>query len=317
MEAIAAGTFAEDVRAGLTARQKTLPCKYLYDALGSALFDAITLLPEYPVTRAEEAVLTAHAGNIARALVPGVMVAELGSGDGRKTRMLLQAILRYQADLAYYPIDISRAALERCRVTLETLPGVHVRVSEGLYLDGLARLEASRDPWPPLLVLFLGSNIGNFDSTEAAIFLGHVRASLRTGDALLVGADLRKPVERLIAAYDDPAGVTAAFNLNLLGRINRELGGHFDLRTFRHEARWCEAASRMEMHLVSLTDQVVSIDACGQDIEFRAGESIWTESSYKFDPQQLEALLWSADFTPIAAWTDKENSFAELLCLVP
>lgn len=316
MEAVATTTFAEDVRAGLSARQKTLPCKYLYDALGSALFDAITLLPEYPVTRAEEGLLAARAGDIARALVPGVVVAELGSGDGRKTKTLLQAILRYQAEVAYHPIDISRAALERCRLTLETVPGVHVRPSEGQYLDGLRRLEDSRDPWPPLLVLFLGSNIGNFDPGEARVFLQRVRALLRGGDALLVGADLRKPVEQLIAAYDDAAGVTAAFNLNLLGRINRELGGTFNLRAFAHEARWCEAASRMEMHLVSLADQVVTIAACGRQVEFRAGESIWTESSYKYDREQLEALLWASDFTPIAGWTSVEGGFAEMLCVV-
>jgi dimethylhistidine N-methyltransferase len=311
-----AGQFAADVRHGLSRAQKTIPCKYLYDELGSALFEAITVLPEYPVTRAEETLLNANARNVAEALVPGVIVAELGSGGGKKTGAILDAILGFQADVAYHPIDISPAALDACRLRLGAMPGVSVRGVEGLYLDGLRRLAADRDPWPPMLVLFLGSNIGNFDAREALAFLRGVRDCLRPGDSLLVGADLRKPVERLLAAYDDEAGVTSAFNLNLLGRVNRELGGNFDLRSFRHEARWCESESRVEMHLVSLVDQVVRIAACDMDVEFAAGESIWTESSYKFDPAQLDDLAAACGFGPVARWTSEAWPFAECLWVV-
>lgn len=305
--------FVQDVRLGLSHPQKTIPCKYLYDELGSALFDAITLLPEYPVTRTEEKLLRDQAGAIAASLVPGVMVAELGSGSGKKTSAILEAILRFQAEVAYHPIDISRAALDTCRLRLGAIPGVNVRGVEGLYLEGLRAIDAVRDPWPPMLVLFLGSNIGNFDASEARAFLRALRECLRPGDALLVGADLRKPARQLLAAYDDEAGVTAAFNLNLLGRINRELGGRFNLRSFRHEARWCDRESRVEMHLVSLADQVVRIAGCGIDVPFTAGETIWTESSYKFDAGQLDALAAEAGFQPMARWTSEGWAFAESL----
>lgn len=311
-----AAHFAADVRDGLSRAQKTIPCKYLYDELGSALFEAITVLPEYPVTRTEEALLNANARHVAEALVPGVSVVELGSGGGKKTGAILEAILAFQAEVAYRPIDISPAALEACRLRLGAMPGVQVRGVEGLYLDGLRRLAVERDPWPPMLVLFLGSNIGNFDVREATAFLRGVRGCLRAGDSLLVGADLRKPVQRLLAAYDDGAGVTSAFNLNLLGRINRELGGRFDLRSFRHEARWCESESRVEMHLVSLVEQVVRVAACDMDVAFAAGESIWTESSYKFDPPQLDHLAAACGFTPVARWTSAEWPFAECLWVV-
>jgi dimethylhistidine N-methyltransferase len=309
--------FARDVRAGLGAAQKSIPCKYLYDELGSALFEAITLLPEYGVTRAEESLLREVAGDIARALVPGVMVAELGSGGGKKTSAILDAILAFQAEVAYHPIDISAAALETCRLRIGATPGVRVRGVEGVYLDGLRQLAAERAPWPPMLVLFLGSNIGNFDRAEACAFLTSVRGCLRPGDALLVGADLRKPTGQLLAAYDDRAGVTAAFNVNLLGRINRELGGDFDLRSFRHEARWSERESRVEMHLRSLAEQAVTVERCGMRVSFRAGETIWTESSYKFDPVELESLAAAAGFEVAARWTSPGWAFAESLWVVP
>lgn len=305
--------FADAVRAGLTRCPKTLPCKYLYDDLGSALFEAITHLPEYGLTRAEESLLAAQAGRIAGALVPGVMVAELGSGSGRKTALILDAILSFQREVTYCPIDISAAALEACRLRFGATSGVRVRPVEGQYLDGLRRLNEARHPWPPMLVLFLGSNIGNFDRRQAFAFLAGVRRDLRPGDALLVGADLRKPVPQLLAAYDDPLGVTAAFNLNLLARINRELGGRFDPRLFRHEAKWCAGDSRIEMHLCSLEDQVVRIDRIDLEVPFRAGESIWTESSYKFDPDDLDALARRTGFLPVARWQSEGWAFAESL----
>ncbi len=305
--------FAADVVRGLTAQPKRLPCQYLYDDLGSALFEAITLLPEYGVTRAEEALLRAQAPAIAERLVPGMMVAELGSGGGKKTASILDAILSFQADVSYLPIDISPGALTTCEQRIGRLPGVRVRSIEALYLDGLRRIASGRDEWPPLLVLFLGSNIGNFDRPEATGFLSSVRACLRPGDALLIGADLRKPVSRLLAAYDDPTGVTAAFNLNLLGRINRELGGTFDLRAFEHQARWCEAESRVEMHLVSRAEQTVTVAASDLTATFAAGETIWTESSYKYDEASLDALGRASGFIVGERWTDGVWGFAESL----
>jgi L-histidine Nalpha-methyltransferase len=306
-------SFAADVMRGLTASPKWLPCKYLYDDLGSALFEAITLLPEYGVTRAEESLLRERARSIAERLVPGVMVAELGSGGGKKTASVLDAILAFQAEVAYHPIDISAGALGTCELRLGAIPGVRVRSIEALYLDGLLELGASREPWPPLLVLFLGSNIGNFDVPEAETFLSSVRGCLRDGDSLLLGADLRKPVDRLLSAYDDPTGVTAAFNLNLLARINRELDAAFDLRNFAHQARWCDAESRVEMHLVSRIDQDVRIGALDMTVPFAAGETIWTESSYKYDLAALDKLARAAGFEVVGRWTHEAWGFAESL----
>jgi L-histidine Nalpha-methyltransferase len=304
---------ALDVRQGLSAAPKRLPCRYLYDDLGSVLFEAITLLPEYGVTRAEDSLLRASAPAIAERLVPGVMVAELGSGGGKKSGELLRAILSFQTEVTYLPIDISAAALTTCARRMREMPGVQVRGIEALYLDGLGEIDRTRDAWPPLLVLFLGGNVGNFDRAEAVAFLKEVRRRLRPGDSLLIGADLRKPAARLLAAYDDPTGVTAAFNLNLLGRINRELGGDFDLRAFCHEARWCDAESRVEMHLVSTTAQRATVTACDLTVSFEAGETIWTESSYKYDEAALDALGRSAGFTPADRWIEGDWGFAESL----
>jgi L-histidine Nalpha-methyltransferase len=305
--------FAEEVGRGLSASPKRLPCKYLYDDLGSALFEAITRLPEYGVTRAEEKLLRACAGEIADQLVPGVRVVELGSGGGLKTDAVLGALRRAQAEVVYHPIDISAAALEACRQRLGTHPGVRVEGIEAQYLDGLGELAARRQPWPPVLVLFLGSNIGNFDEADARDLLVRTRESLREGDMLLVGADLIKPAPLLLEAYDDPTGVTAAFNLNILGRINRELGGTFDLRRFTHEARWNSSCSRVEMHLRSDVDQEVRVDESDLVVRLRAGETIWTESSYKYDLPTLDRLARTAGFERVGRWTSGEWAFAECL----
>ncbi len=231
-----ANEFARDVRAGLTrTEQKTLPCRYLYDELGSALFEAITCLPEYGLTRADTRVIETHAGDLAELLPPNVVVAELGSGSGAKTRPILERIHQRQIAV-YYPIDLSQAALARCAVELAGTAAV-VPV-EASYLDGLRRVAERRAPRQTLLVLFLGSTIGNFEPEAAIDFLLAVRLVLQPGDVLLLGTDLVKPVEQMIAAYDDAAGVTAAFNLNLLARINRELDADFNLRQFRHVARY-------------------------------------------------------------------------------
>jgi L-histidine Nalpha-methyltransferase len=306
--------FAGDVRAGLTRLgQKELPPKYFYDAVGSALFEVITLLPEYGLSRADEQLLRDHAEEMARRLSPGaIAVAELGSGSGKKTRWILEALTRRQRT-TYYPIEISTAALAQCVKELGQLARVNVIGVERAYLDGLDAVAADRRAGERLLVLFLGSTIGNFDRPAAAQFLADVRRKLQAGDALLLGADLVKPVEQLLAAYDDSLGVTASFNLNLLARINRELGADFDLRAFEHLARYDEAERRIEMHLVSQRRQEVSIAGAGCSVTFGAGETIWTESSYKYTIEEIAQLGEGCGFRVEAQWVNEEWPFAESL----
>jgi L-histidine Nalpha-methyltransferase len=305
--------FADDVRAGLMlAGQKELPSKYLYDNLGSALFDAITLLPEYGLTRADERLLQRHARDIARHIPSKVMVSELGSGSGRKTRYILNA-LREHGPLSYYPIEISSAALATCEAELRDIESVSIVGVESEYLSGLTEVAKHRETDMQLFVLFLGSTIGNFDAGADAKFLREVRTILKPGDSLLLGTDLLKPVEKMIDAYDDPRGVTAAFNLNLLGRINRELGGEFDLRRFEHTARFNESTNSIEMHLRSKCAQTVNIEACGCAIDFRAGETIWTESSHKYAPDGIAQLAHASGFAQKAQWTDEKWPFANSL----
>src|ERR1700730_1028848 len=254
-----AAQFASDVRYFLSkSPQRELHSKYLYDDIGTALFEVITLLPEYGLTRADERVLKSSADDIVRRLPSPTIVAELGSGSGRKTRWILEALTKRGYAL-YYPIDVSAAALHACRNELGTIDSVHIVEIEGSYIEGLKAVTARRSPGESLLLLFLGSTIGNFERGPAEEFLREIRALLRPDASLLLGTDLVKPVEQLLAAYDDPTGVTAAFNLNLLARINRELGADFNLRHFRHEARYNETERRIEMHLRSETAQTVNI----------------------------------------------------------
>lgn len=305
--------FAEDVRAGLLkVGQKELPSKYFYDALGSALFDAITLLPEYGLTRADERLLQRHARDIARRIPVQTMVSELGSGTGRKTRWILNA-LRERGPFPYYPIEISRAALQSCESQLSDLETVTILGVEREYLEGLREVASQRLPGVHLFVLFLGSTIGNFDAGADQSFLREVRSILTPGDSLLLGTDLLKPREAMIEAYDDPQGVTAAFNLNLLGRINRELEGEFDLRAFAHVAIFNEATSSIEMHLRSLRNQTVRIGTCDIAVDFREGETIWTESSHKYTISDVETLAGSCGFEVADQWVDEEWPFANTL----
>ncbi len=305
--------FAREVREGLSRPgQKELPSKYLYDEIGSALFEVITLLPEYGLTRADERLLRRHSAEIVERLPAPVVVAEMGSGSGRKTRWLLEALLR-RGPVSYYPIDISASALARCNQELSSLGAVSIVGLEKSYLDGLAEVASRRQSGETLLVLFLGSTIGNFERPAARDFLRRIRRCLLPGDALLLGADLEKPVPAMLLAYDDPAGVTAAFNLNLLARINRELGGDFDLRGFAHEARYNASERRIEMHLRSLRKQHVSIHGAGFAFSLREGETIWTEACHKFQPGELPAMARSAGFSCEAQWVDREWPFAESL----
>ena len=306
-------SFATDVRAGLTQPgQKELPSKYLYDTVGSRLFDVITALPEYGVTRAEERILHEHCRDIVARLHPPVAVAELGSGSGQKARGRLEALCENNPT-TYYPIEISPAALAMCRREVGDIQAISILGLERDYLDGLAEVAAQRRDGKSLLVLFLGSTIGNFDPPAAANFLQEVRALLQPGDSLLLGTDLAKPASVLLEAYDDPIGVTAAFNLNLLGRINRELDGHFDLSRFDHVARYDSAACRVEMHLRSKRRQRIAIEKADLSVVFDEGETIWTESSHKYALADILRMAQSSGFRCEAQWVDTEWPFAENL----
>jgi L-histidine Nalpha-methyltransferase len=307
--------FAADVRESLTKPgQRELPSKYLYDGLGSALFEAICALPEYGLTRADARLLQKHAAEIVGRLPGTVQVAELGSGTGKKTRWILEALSRRQKTY-YYPIEISPSALAACKKELEQIDLISVVGYEKTYLEGLRSVARCRNEGERLLVLFLGSTIGNFDRDAAQEFLCEVRDTLLPNDALLLGTDLMKDVRTQILAYDDPTGVTAAFNLNLLGRINRELGANFDLLRFRHEALWNAEQRRIEMHLRSLSRQHVEIPAAGFAFTLEKDETIWTESSHKYQPQEVFGMAEEAGFHCDAQWIDREWPFAQNLLL--
>ena len=307
-------SFADDVRAGLTmAKQKQLPSKYLYDALGSKLFEAICELREYGVTRADERLLKANAHEIVDLLPGELIVAELGSGNGRKTRAILEAL--GGRGTTYYPIEISPDALAECK--RELCDVVDIVGLEAEFMDGLLEVTSLRRPGQRLLVLFLGSTIGNFNSPADVEFLKDLRSMLRPGDALLLGTDLVKPVEQLWLAYDDPLGVTAAFNLNLLARMNQELDADFDLVQFEHVARFNHRTSSIEMHLRSRSDQTVHIRQARMTVHFDEGETIWTENSRKFTLEAVHELAERSRFDIRGQWTDKEWPFAESLLCVP
>ena len=299
----------DEVIAGLTKEgQKELPSKYFYDAVGSHLYEVITELPEYGLTRAESRILKTHAREIVMRLPANVVVAELGSGSGRKTRWVLEALSRRQPT-AYYPIEISPRALAMVEREVGGIESLSVVGVEREYLDGLREVAARRSPGQHLLVLFLGSTIGNFERPMAARFLRDLRHIMAPGDALLLGTDLMKPLPTMIAAYDDPIGVTAAFNLNLLARINRELGANFNLGTFQHVARFNTETSSIEMHLKSKCPQDVTVD--GIVVSFVEGETIWTESSHKYCLGEVREMAAAGGFCCEAQWTDAEWAFAE------
>jgi dimethylhistidine N-methyltransferase len=307
--------FAACVRECLTKPgQRELPSKYLYDEVGSALFETICVLPEYGLTRADARLLKEHAAEIVDRLRLPVQVAELGSGSGKKTRWILEALSRLQKTY-YYPIEISSSALAACEKELGQIDLVSVVGYEQPYLEGLRSVASRREEGEHLLVLFLGSTIGNFDRGAADAFLSEVRAILQDGDALLLGTDLEKDIATQILAYDDPAGVTAAFNMNMLARINRELGGNFNLGQFRHQARWNEDEHRIEMHLRSLARQSVTIAAANLRIMFDEGETIWTESSHKYRPEGVIGMAQRTGFRVEGQWIDREWPFAQNLLI--
>jgi L-histidine N-alpha-methyltransferase len=294
-----------DAVAGLSAPRKTLPCKWLYDAEGARLFEAITRLPEYYPTRTEMRIMERCGPEMARAMGPGAAVVEFGPGDGLKAVQLLRVL---ESPAAYLPVDIAPEWLEAAAARVASAcPGLPVRpvvadFSQSFELAGLAETSAA------YLGFFPGSTIGNFEPDEAVAFLRRARLALRPAGCLLLGADLVKDVAVLRAAYDDAAGVTAAFNLNLLHRLNREAGADFDLGAFRHEARWNAAAERIEMHLVALSAQQVRL--AGRVFRFVPGESIHTESSHKYRPDRLRDLVEAAGWRTAAIWKDPEDLFS-------
>jgi L-histidine N-alpha-methyltransferase len=307
-DAGASSVFAAEVREYLLRTPRQLPSKYLYDDLGSSLFEAICRLPWYRITRAEAGLLAAHSEQILHPMPRPVSLIELGCGSGEKLAILAKVAGGAAADVQL--IDISSAALEMSRERLRALGLASVRTHNCTYEDGLVRAARHRSPDGSLLVLFLGSNIGNFDTPVARLLLARIRRVLREGDALLLGADLVKPHRDLLVAYDDPLGVTAAFNRNLLRRINDELGGTFNLDGFGHRALWNAGASRVEMHLVSRARQRVRIDAADLELSFSPDDWIWTESSYKYEPDQIVRDGIAAGFSRAEQWIDEEARFA-------
>jgi dimethylhistidine N-methyltransferase len=306
--------FEVDVTTGLSKPgQKELYSKYFYDDLGSALFDAITLLPEYGLTRADTRLLRRNVRDLGMRVGNRSVVVELGSGSGDKARQVLPYLAAEQA-LMYCPIDLSGAALKHSVRDLDDIRNLRIVPIEDSYISGLRAATKFRREGTSVVVLFLGSSIGNFEPPVAVDFLKSVRQSLEAGDVLLLSTDLVKSLDRMLAAYDDSLGITAAFNLNLLARINRELGADFNLRNFQHEARYREDEQRIEMHLRSKARQRITIRNFVVDLE--EAETIWTESSYKFLPEQVRWMAERAGFRCELQWLDDEWPFAQSLLRV-
>ena len=308
---------AREVAEGLTSRPKRLAAKYLYDALGSQLFEAICELPWYPITRGERALLARERDAILARLDDPATLIELGGGNGEKLAILAAGLAEQDRAATVHLIDISETALARARHTVAGHPSVAVRGHRTAYAEGLRAAVAELDPDRSAMVLFLGSNIGNLAPDEADRFLAAIGASLRPGDSLLLGTDLIKPEADLILAYDDPLGVTAAFNRNLLVRLNRELDADFDLEQFAHRVVWNPRESRVESYLVSRAEQTVCIPAADCCVRFSEGESIWTESSYKYRPDGVVELAGRAGFAYRAQWIEPDAAFALTLFDVP
>lgn len=306
--------FAEDVRCGLSATPKKLSPKYFYDELGSELFDAICLLPEYYLTRAENEIIERYAHEIVASVPHATTILEMGSGSASKTRLIIEALLRKQASALFVPVDISASALENSsRILLQSFPRLRIEAYAADYFDALSEL--SNKSLGNTLALFLGSNISNFGRDEAPRFLHALRKVLSTGDALLLGADLKKDRSILEPAYDDSIGVTAAFNLNLLVRVNRELEANFNPKAFRHHAYYNEEMGRVEIYIESMRAQRVIINKLDLEIEFAAGEQIHTENSYKYDRLQIQNLSQTTGFFCAHTWFDSQQRFSSNLLL--
>lgn len=307
-------SLADDVRQGLTARPKRFLPKYFYDELGSQLFEAICLLPEYYLTRAENEIFSQYADEIVSAVDGDKTLVEMGSGSASKTRLVIEALLRHQEELVYMPVDISATALESSsRILLQSYPRLRIDAYAADYFAGLSEL--GKIPRERTLALFLGSNISNFDEDEALRFLRALRDVLQEGDALLLGADLKKDPAILEAAYNDALGVTAAFNLNVLTRINRELKGNFELRDFQHRAFYNENLGRVEIYIESKRSQTVRIEKLQLAVDFAPGELIHTENSYKYDLTDIAQLASATGFQRTRTWLDAKEQFSSSLLL--
>ena len=298
--------FRADVHAGLSQNPKAIPARWFYDATGSALFEDITTLPEYYPTRSETDLLTRHAADMAAAIGPGRAVVELGSGSSTKTPLLLGAI----APAAYVPVDISGDFLRDSSAALAMrFPGLPIYPVEA---DFTQRVDLPREICPlPKLGFFPGSTIGNMVARTAIDLLRHWRRALGDGSLMLIGIDRIKDIGVLERAYDDPAGVTAAFNLNLLERINRELGGDLPVENFVHRAIWNDTHARIEMHLVAACDMELTVD--GRHYAMAAGETIHSENSHKYGPRDANLLLRAGGWTPTRTWDDADPAFALIL----
>ena len=304
--------FAADVRRGLSSNPKHLFPKYLYDALGSRLFDAICHVDEYYPTRAEDEILTRHADEMVASIPDCRTLIELGSGSANKTRSIIEALLRNHAELLFVPVDISVSALEKSsRALLAAYPALRIEAYAADYLEGLAAMQPLAPG--PSLILFLGSNIGNFEKAEALTFLRAIRRMLRPGDALLLGADLKKDRATLEAAYNDALGVTRAFIVNELARINRELGGNFDLWAFGLRSVYNDEAGCVEVFLESLRPQSVTIKGLEMSVSFGAGEWMHMEHSYKFDMEELSKMGLQSGFRLERTWLDERQRFSSNL----
>ncbi len=306
-------TIAAEVRAGLTAMPKTLPPKLFYDAAGSELFEQITRIPEYYLTRYETRILREQAKAMTRAAGLPENVIELGAGAATKTRLILEALRTQRGGVKFYPVDVSEASLETAEENLRGMTGVSV---QPILADYASRMDFITEVSAPRLILYLGSSIGNFDPLQASLLLARLRARLGRFDSLLLGADMVKDPSVLLPAYNDAAGVTAAFNRNLLVRINRELNADFDPLSFAHVAIWNDAASRIEMHLESLRSQTVHLRALNLRVPFQRGETIHTENSYKFTRGMVDAVLENGGFVRECTWLDSREWFAVHLARV-
>ncbi len=300
-------SIAAEVRAGLGARPKTLSPTLFYDARGSELFEQITGLPEYYLTRTETCILQKRAREMVMAAGLPPSAIELGAGTATKTRLILSALQALRGSVQFFPVDVSEAALDAAQENLRSLRRVQVTP---LVADYTAGMEFVSQVPAPRLVLYLGSSIGNFEPMQASLLLAHLRSRLSKGDALLLGTDLVKSKSILIPAYDDAQGVTAEFNKNALIRINRELGADFDLDSFEHEVRWNRQASRIEMHLRSTRAQTVEIPALRMAVKFEKNETIHTENSYKFTETMVDSILKNGGFTREHTWYDPMKYFA-------
>lgn len=309
--------FARDVAAGLSGEKKKLPSRYFYDEAGSKLFQQIMYLPEYYLTRCELELLTTHKqAMIGKFATPGFFhLIDLGAGDALKTKILLKELNREQQNFDYVPVDISGHAMEQLTASLhENLPGVQVQAVVGEYMQALEWLQIHKSERK--VVLFLGSNIGNFEPSESVDFLKSIRSYLNAGDKLLMGIDLRKEPETILKAYDDAAGVTAAFNLNLLHHINRELSGNIDVSKFRHFALYDPQEGVMKSYLVSQENQEVYLETTGERFAFEAWEAIHTENSYKYTLKQIKEMGKACGFETEAVFQDERQYFADVLFTV-